>query len=95
MAYLAAFAYDTRIQAKGVLQVPQELSALGFNKLTSFHNGMADGWAYIAEGTDLIALAFRGTSSTKNWDTDFQVALVHPENTDRQLRVHSRSKSAA
>jgi triacylglycerol lipase len=88
MAYLAAFAYDTRIQAKGVLQVPQELSALGFNKLTSFHNGMADGWAYIAEGTDLIALAFRGTSSTKNWDTDFQVALVHPENTDRQLRVH-------
>jgi hypothetical protein len=88
MAYLAAFAYDTRIEAKGVLQVPQELSALGFDKLTSFHNGMTDGWAYIAEGADLIALAFRGTSSTRNWDTDFQVALVHPENTDRQLRVH-------
>lgn len=88
MAYLAAFAYDTRIEAKGVLQVPQELSAFGFDKLTSFHNGMTDGWAYIAEGADLIALAFRGTSSTRNWDTDFQVALVHPENTDRQLRVH-------
>ena len=88
MAYLAAFAYDTRIQAKGVLQVPQELSTLGFNKLTSFHNGLTDGWAYIAEGTNLAALAFRGTSSTKNWDTDFNVALVHPENTDRQLRVH-------
>jgi Lipase (class 3) len=88
MAYLAAFAYDTRIEAKGVLQVPQELSAFGFDKLTSFHNGMTDGWAYIAEGTDLIVLAFRGTSSTRNWDTDFQVALVHPENTDRQLRVH-------
>jgi hypothetical protein len=52
MAYLAAFAYDTRIQAKGVLQVPQELSTLGFNKLTAFHNGLTDGWAYIAEGTD-------------------------------------------
>jgi len=88
MAYLAAFAYDTQIQAKGVLQVPQELAALGFNKLTSFHNGMTDGWAYIAEGVDLIALAFRGMSSIKNWDTDFNVALVHPENTDLQLRVH-------
>lgn len=87
MAYLAAFAYDTRIEAKGVLQVPQELSAFGFDKLTSFHNGMTDGWAYIAEGTDLIVLAFRGTSSTRNWDTDFQVALVHPENTDRQQPI--------
>jgi len=66
----------------------QELAALGFNKLTSFHNGMTDGWAYIAEGVDLIALAFRGMSSIKNWDTDFNVALVHPENTDLQLRVH-------
>ena len=43
MAYLAAFAYDTRIEAKGMLQVPQELSAFGFDKLTSFHNGMTDG----------------------------------------------------
>src|SRR6516162_5958525 len=49
---------------------------------------MTDGWAYIAEGVDLIALAFRGMSSIKNWDTDFNVALVHPENTDLQLRVH-------
>jgi hypothetical protein len=88
MGYLAAFAYDTRIEAKGVLQVPQELSALGFNKLTSFHNGLTDGWAYVAEGTDMIALAFRGTSSTKNWDTDFHVALVHPDHTDPKLRVH-------
>jgi hypothetical protein len=86
MAYLAAFAYDTRIQAKGVLQVPQELAAFGFDKLTSFHNGMTDGWAYIAEGADLIALSFRGTTSTKNWDTNFQVALLHPEDTDQQLR---------
>jgi hypothetical protein len=88
MAFLAAFAYNPQIQAKGALQVPPELAALGFNKLTSFHNGMTDGWAYIAEGADLIALAFRGTSSTKNWDTNFNVALVHPENTDPQLRVH-------
>src|SRR5262249_6124396 len=88
MAYLAAFAYDTRIEAKGVLDVPQELETCGFDKLTSFHNGLTDGWAYIAEGVDIIALAFRGTSSPKNWDTDFHVALIHPEDTDRQLRVH-------
>jgi hypothetical protein len=88
MAYLAAFAYDTRIEAKGVLQVPPELAVFGFDKLTSFHNGMTDGWAYIAEGADLIALSFRGTSSTKNWDTDFRVTLIHPDNTDQQLRVH-------
>ena len=88
MAYLAAFAYDARIQAKGVLPVPSELSGLGFAKLTSFHNGLTDGWAYIAEGADLIALSFRGTSSTKNWNTDFRVHLVHPNDTDPQLRVH-------
>jgi len=88
MAYLAAFGYDTRIEAKGVLQVPPELAVFGFDKLTSFHNGMTDGWAYIAEGADLIALSFRGTSSTKNWDTDFRVTLIHPDNTDQQLRVH-------
>ena len=49
---------------------------------------MTDGWAYIAEGADLIALSFRGTSSTKNWDPDFRVTLIHPDNTDQQLRVH-------
>ena len=88
MAYLAAFVYDRRIEAKGVLQVPPELAAFGFDKLTSFHNGMTDGWAYIAEGADLVALSFRGTSSTKNLDTDFRVTLIHPDNTDQQLRVH-------
>ena len=88
MAYLAAFVYDRRIEAKGVLQVPPELAAFGFDKLTSFHNGMTDGWAYIAEGADLVALSFRGTSSTKNWDPDFRVTLIHPDNTDQQLRVH-------
>jgi len=49
---------------------------------------MTDGWAYIAEGADLVALSFRGTSSTKNLDTDFRVTLIHPDNTDQQLRVH-------
>src|SRR6516225_5782880 len=88
MAYLAAFVYDRRIEAKGVLQVPPELAVFGFDKLTSFHNGMTDGWAYIAEGADLVALSFRGTSSTKNLDTDFRVTLIHPDNTDQQLRVH-------
>ena len=65
MAYLAAFAYDTRIEAKGALQVPPELAAFGFDKLTSFHNGMTDGWASIAEGADLIALSFSKSSSIR------------------------------
>ena len=88
MAYLAAFAYDPRIQTKGALQVPAELSQLGFLRLTSFHNGLTDGWAYIAEGNDLVALSFRGTASIKNWDTNLHAALIHPEQTDAQLRVH-------
>jgi hypothetical protein len=44
MAYLAQFAYDKRIESKGVLPLPDELAQIGFQKLTSFHNGMTDGW---------------------------------------------------
>jgi triacylglycerol lipase len=88
MAYLAQFAYDERIEAKGALPLPDELAQLDFQKITSFYNGLTDGWAYVAEGKDLIALSFRGTASVKNWGTDFNVRLIHPENTDENLRVH-------
>jgi hypothetical protein len=59
MAYLAAFAYDKRI-AVIPSKMPQELFDLGFERITSFHNGMVDGWAYIVEGKGLIALTFPG-----------------------------------
>jgi triacylglycerol lipase len=88
MAYLAQFAYDKRIEAKGVVSLPDELAQLDFQKITSFHNGMTNGWAYVAEGKDLIALSFRGTASIQDWGTDFRARLSHPENTDQQLRVH-------
>ncbi len=88
MAYLAAFAYDARIETKERLQIPEELSRLGFTAITPFHNGMTDGWAYIAEGKDLIVLSFRGTTSIANWGTNLNADLTHPEGTDEHLRVH-------
>jgi triacylglycerol lipase len=88
MGYLAGFAYDPRIAAPGPLSVPPELLALGFDRLTSFHNGMTNGWAYIAQGKDLIVLSFRGTYSIQDWNTNFHVELIHPEHTDPRLRVH-------
>jgi hypothetical protein len=94
MAFLARFAYDPRIEAKGPLEVPRELAELGFTSMTSFHNGMVNGWAYVAERADLIALCFRGAASIKNWETAFQVGLVHPDGTDVRLRVHKGFYSA-
>jgi hypothetical protein len=88
MAYLAAFAYDVRIEAKGTLAMPSELPSVGFSKITAFHNGNTDGWAYVAEGKDLIVLSFRGTTSIQNWDTNFHVRLIYPDQTDPQLLVH-------
>jgi triacylglycerol lipase len=88
MAFLAELAYDARIEAKGELTLPDELAQLGFQKITSFHNGMTDGWAYVVEGKELIALSFRGTRSTTNWGTNFRVRLIHPDGTDAHLRVH-------
>jgi triacylglycerol lipase len=88
MTYLAQFAYDERIEAKGSLPLPDELAQLDFQKVTSFHNGLTDGWAYVVEGKDLIVLSFRGTASITNWGTDFQVRLVQPENIDENLRIH-------
>jgi triacylglycerol lipase len=88
MAYLAAFAYDVRIEATTSIAVPDELSGFGFRRFTSFHNGLCDGFAYLAEGDDLIVLSFRGTQSLINWKTNLNARLIHPDATDRNLKVH-------
>jgi hypothetical protein len=93
MAYFANFAYRTVIEARGVIGVPPELAGLGFNRLTSFHNDLTDGWAYIAESAVLIVLAFRGTQSSLNWHTNFETRLINP-GTDPRLRVHQGFYSA-
>src|SRR5271166_6397993 len=36
----------------------------------------------------LIVLAFRGTRSTTNWETNLHARLIHPAGTDARLRVH-------
>jgi hypothetical protein len=36
----------------------------------------------------IIVLAFRGTASWKNWETNIHARLVKPPNTDANLRVH-------
>lgn len=88
MAYFAAFAYSDAVERRGTVNVPAELTALGFTSLTSFHNGMTDGWAYVVESDPLAVLAFRGTRSSVNWQTNFHTKLIHPLDTDPQLRVH-------
>ena len=70
------------------LPLPDEFSALGFDHITYFHNGLIDGWAFIVEGKDLVVIAFRGTASMQNWGADFQVGLINPPGTDGNLRVH-------
>lgn len=69
-------------------EAPEALKALGLHTITHFHNGLTDGWAYVAEGPAFIVLAFRGTKSIKNWGTNFQAALVHPGHGPAELRVH-------
>ena len=75
MAYLAAFAYDTRIEAKGALQVPPELAAFGFEQI-DFVSQRHDRWLglYCGGGGPHCAIVFK--------------KLIHPDNTDQQLRVH-------
>jgi hypothetical protein len=85
MAFLAAFAYDRRIEARLSVPLPAELAQLRFNAISTFHNGLTDGWAYIAQGDLLIVLAFRGTQSQQNWDTNFHARLVLPTGTDPKL----------
>jgi len=94
MAYLAAFAYDARIEATSSIEVPKELTGFGFKQFTAFHNGLCDGFAYIAEGKDLIVLSFRGTQSSVNWRTNLNARLIHPDATDRNLKVHEGFYSA-
>src|SRR5277367_4939139 len=90
MATLAQLAYNFPPVGgtPGPASIPIEISKLGFNKVTYFHNGLKDGWAFLAEGPDIIALAFRGTASIRNWETNFQVGMLRPPNTDNSLRVH-------
>jgi predicted lipase len=85
---LAAFAYDRSVEAVPSLSVPHHLASPGFTEFWSFHNGLTDGWAYIARSRDLIILSFRGTKSVQNWATNFHVALIHPDGTAEDLRVH-------
>ncbi|MGO9944580.1 MAG: lipase family protein [Rhodoblastus sp.] len=89
MARLAEFAYDDETAQEGASNAPAAISQYGFRQITWFHNGYTDGWAYIAEGDEMIVLAFRGTQSKQNWDTNFHALLVHPDHTDPALRVHS------
>jgi len=88
MAYLASFAYSPSIETKGAISVPKELADLGFNLLTSFHNHLTNGWAYVLQGELLHVLAFRGTQSIEDWDTNLHAWLIHPAHTDARLRVH-------
>ncbi|MEJ0093466.1 MAG: lipase family protein [Methylocella sp.] len=34
-------------------------------------------------------MSFRGTQTKQDWHTNFQAALIHPANTDKNLLVHS------
>ncbi|HET6374623.1 MAG TPA: lipase family protein [Methylocella sp.] len=88
MAHLAAFAYDSSLEAGPAPAVPEKLALLGFTSFWPFHSGLTDGWAYIAQCPDLIVLSFRGTKSVKNWATNFHVGLARPEGTPEELRVH-------
>src|SRR5690349_15342834 len=88
MGYLAQFAYSQVIERRGAVDVPQELAAIGVTAVTAFHNGLSDGWAYVAESDVLIVLAFRGTYSPLNWRTNLHTWLIHPPDTDARLRVH-------
>jgi hypothetical protein len=87
MAFFADFAYQTAAGA-GPAAVPIQLATVGFTDLTYFHNGLIDGWALIAESPLMIVLAFRGTVSWKNWETNIQARQVNPQKTDPKLRVH-------
>jgi hypothetical protein len=53
-----------------------------------FNNKLYDGWAYVVESRDGIVIAFRGTKSARNWDTNIQVDMLHPPGTNPQLLVH-------
>jgi hypothetical protein len=68
---------------------PPPIQALGFNSIVSFHNGLDDGWAYIAEGERMIALVFRGTASELNWRTNLRAIEIRPDRNNPLLKVHA------
>jgi triacylglycerol lipase len=91
MSTLSRLAYDfppTGCAPGPCATTPQEFVTLGFDRITYFHNGLIDGWAYLVEGPNLVAIAFRGTKSPTNWGTNFQVGMLHPPTTDAHLLVH-------
>lgn len=91
MAKLARLAYafpEDNVFPPPDAPVPEEFAELGFEKITYFNNKLHDGWAYAAESRDGIVIAFRGTTSPKNWDTNFQVHMLHPPGTNSKLLVH-------
>jgi triacylglycerol lipase len=83
-----AVAAHASIGSREVASIPSDLGQLGFTSLSVFANGLTDGFAFVAESPELAVLSFRGTQSKANWHTNFQAALVHPEDTDANLRVH-------
>ena len=95
MAELAAYAYEDLApfeiaEGRGTsIAAPARLADLGFEQLISFHNGLDDGWAYVAESKNMIAIVFRGTKSEKNWQTNFRAIQVRPDKNNSLLKVHS------
>jgi hypothetical protein len=90
MAQLSAFAYNDLTSFEDQpLPAPDSLQALGFNTIVSFHNGLDDGWAYVAEGDRMIALIFRGTASELNWRTNLRAIEIRPDSNNPLLKVHA------
>src|SRR5208283_6137264 len=74
MARLSRLAYDFpegNVFPPSNAPIPKEFAELGFEKITYFNNKLYDGWAYVVESPDGIVIAFRGTTSPKNWETNF------------------------
>lgn len=91
MARLSRLAYDFpegNVFPLPNAPIPEEFAELGFEKITYFNNKLYDGWAYVVESRDGIVIAFRGTKSARNWDTNIQVDMLHPPGTNPKLLVH-------
>ena len=97
MATLAALAYDFPPDGGTpgpAADIPPQFVNLGFDRITYFHNGLHNGWAYAVEGKDIIVVAFRGTKSIQDWKTDFNIEMLNPAGTDRRLLVHRGFQAA-
>jgi triacylglycerol lipase len=87
MAFFAAFAYE-EVTMPGSAPVTPKLVEMGFQALTYYNNGLTDGWALVAESPAIVVIAFRGTASWTNWETNINALLEHPSDTDAKLMVH-------